>query len=439
MKNALSRRSFVAVSAAGATGAAAGASQKLAVLGGEPVRRKPFPSWPVITDLDRQGVQRVLESGNWYRGRGHQNNNFEKEYAELIGAKHCLLTSNGTNALYTALNALDIGPGDEVLVPPYTFIATVNVVLLQHALPVFIDTDIETFQIDATKIEPAITERTVAVIPVHLGGNPANLDTVLRVAKKHNLTVIEDACQAHLAEWRGRKVGTYGRTGCFSFQNSKNLTSGEGGAILTNDGEVAERCYAFLNNSRGRKASGYNFTYRAQGTNARMTEFQAAILHAQVTRLEEQTHRRETNAEHLTKLLKEIPGISVERQYDGTTRNAYHLYMFRYRKEAFAGAPRAKFLKALRAEGIPCSGGYRPLNKTPFVRNTVNSKFYKRIFPAKVLAEWEERNQCPVNDRLCEEAVWFTQTMLLGTRGDMDQIAEAIRKIQAQASQLRSV
>ena len=170
----------------------------------------------------------------------------------LTGAKHCVATANGTSALFASLAALGIGPGDEVIVPPYTFIATINAVLLQYALPVFVDTDPETFQIDARKIEAAITERTAAIMPVHLGGNVADMDAILEVARKHKLPVIEDACQAHLAEWQ-RQEGRarWGATGCFSFQVTKNLSSGEGGAILTADAELAERCYAFQNNNRG--------------------------------------------------------------------------------------------------------------------------------------------------------------------------------------------
>ena len=348
-----------------------------------------------------------------------------------------MATANGTSALFASLAALGIGPGDEVIVPPYTFIATINAVLLHYALPVFVDTDPETFQIDPRKIEAAITDRTAAIMPVHIGGNVADMDAILAIAKKHKLPVIEDACQAHLAEWRGKKVGTLGTTGCFSFQVTKNLCSGEGGAILTNDGELAEQCYAFHNNSRARTATGYNFAYLGgRGANLRMTEFQGTLLLAQMTRLEEQSQTREQNAQYLTSMLKEIPGIQPAKMYEGCTRNAYHLYMFRYKPEAFAGLPRAKFLQALDAEGIPCSGGYSPLNKESFLQTALNSKGFRRIYPKEVLDRWEERNHCPANDQLCQEAVWFTQTMFLGTRSDMDQIAEAVRKIQAHAEAL---
>ncbi len=326
-----------------------------------------------------------------------------------------------------------------MIVPPYTFIATVNVVLRQHALPVFVDTDINTFQIDAKKTEAAITPRTKAMIPVHLGGAACDVDTILDISRKHGIPVIEDACQSHLAEWRGRKVGTYGRTGCFSFQASKNLNSGEGGAILTDDEEVYDRAYTFHNNGGGLKRTSGNFAYAGSGANFRMVEFEAALLLAQTTRLEEQSKRRTANALYLTSLLKEIPGIVPAQMYDGCTRNAYHLYMFRYHEAEFGGLPRATFLKALKAGGVPASGGYPPLNREPFLKAALDSRGYKTLFPEDVLRNWEERNQCPANDRLCQEAVWFTQNMLLGSRSDMDQIAEAIRKIKAHAGELRAV
>jgi perosamine synthetase len=446
----MNRRQFVQAAGAGIACQLAGiglsgavaapasvADGKPALLGGKPVRAGGFPSWPVIDDRDERGLMDVLKSRKWFRGYGEKVNQFEEQYCALTGAKHCIATNAGTSALFASLAALDVGPGDEVILSPYTFIATLNVILLQYALPVFVDSDPQTFQVDGKKIEAAITDRTAAVIPVHIGGSVADVDTILAAAKRRNVPVIEDACQSHLAEWRGKKVGTWGSAGCFSFQASKNLNCGEGGAILTNDADLAQKCYAFHNNCRGRNITGYNFAYMGtRGANLRMTEFQASMLLSQMTRLEEQAKMREQNAQYLTKMLKEIPGIAPAAMYEGTTRNAYHLYMLRYKKEQFAGMERAKFLKALSAEGVPCSGGYSPLNKEAFLKAAVQSKAYKRIYPAEVLAKWEERNMCPENDKLCQEGVWFTQNMLLGPRSDMDQIAAAIRKIHANAGEL---
>ena len=378
----------------------------------------------------------VLRNGKWNRLDGDCARQFEQTWAATLGAKHCLATANGTSALIISLNALGIGPGDEVIVPPYTFVATVNAVLMQHAMPVFVDTDPETFQIDARQIEAAITERARCILPVHLGGSPADLDAILEIGRKHNLPVVEDACQAHLAEWRHRKVSTLGALGCFSFQASKNLNSGEGGAILTDDTDLYRVCQSFHNNGRGDAGSG--FGYVRNGVNLRITEFQAALLTEQLKRVEEQSRTREQNAAYLTRQLAEIPGIRPARMYPDATRNAYHLYMLRYDKTQFADLPRAQFLKALRAEGVPGSGGYTPLNKEPFLKHTFDSRAYRAIYPDQQLAAWAERNHCPANDQLCEEAVWFTQTMLLGPRDDMDQIAEAVRKIQRQAGAVRA-
>lgn len=434
----MDRRKFVgAVSAGGALSSAAfaAATELPATLGGKPVRTERFPSWPVIDTREERGLVDVLQSKKWYRGSGERATQFEAEYSRLTGAQHCLATSSGTSALYTALSVLGVGPGDEVIVPPYTFIATVNVVLLRHALPVFVDTDINTFQIDATKIEQAITKNTKAILPVHMGGGAFDVDAVLGVSRKHKIPVLEDACQSHLGEWRGRKVGTLGDAGCFSFQASKNLNSGEGGAILSNSEDFIEQCFAFHNNSRGRKAVGNS--YSLPGFNLRITELQAALLLAQMSRLEAQSKVREQNAEFLTSLLREIPGIQPARQTEGCTRNAYHLYMFHYDADKFAGLTRTRFLKALAAEGIPASGGYSPLNREPFLKNAFASRGFETIYGKKRLAELKDKNlQCPQNDRLCTEAVWLTQNVLLAGRRDMEQIGEAIRKIQTHAAKI---
>jgi len=452
MGHAISRRRFITAAAGAAVarraaGAApgggpgptvlAGGAKRPALLGGPPVRGTPFPAWPVVDEREERALSDVLHGGKWYRGDGTTVARFEEAYARLTGARHCIATANGTSALYASLAGLDVAPGDEVILPPYTFVATLNVVFLQYALPVFVDSDPETFQMDSGKLEAAITERTAVVMPVHLGGNACDLDLILEVGRRRKVKVLEDACQAHLGEWRGRKLGTLGAAGCFSFQASKNLNSGEGGAILTSDDDLAGRCWAFHDNARARRGAGTSTPpLGGRGANLRLTEFQAGLLLAQMTRLEAQSKVREENARSLTQQLREIPGILPAKMHEGCTRNAYHLYMFRYESGHFAGLPRERFLKALSAEGIPCSGGYAPLDKQPFVRATLASRAYRRIFPPEVLAGWEERSRCPANDRLCEEAVWLTQTMLLGPRADMDDVAAAVRKIHASAAEL---
>lgn len=412
----------------------AGANARPAVLGGAPVRTAAFPGWPIQDARDEDAITAVLKSGKWGRGNGGQVKAFEAQYASATGAQRCLATANGTSALLTALAALGVGAGDEVIVPPYTFVATINAVLMVNALPVFVDTDIDTFQIDARKIEAAITPRTRLILPVHLGGSVADMDAIMAISTARGIPVIEDACQSHLAQWKGRHVGSIGTAGCFSFQASKNLNSGEGGALITSDAALADRAFAFHNN--GRPGSGSDFAYRLSGLNLRLTEFQAALLLSQMTRIEALAVRREANAAYLTAELAKIPGLTPARMYPGVTRNAYHLYMFRYDPAGFSGLSRAGFLKALRAEGVPASSGYSPLNKEPFLANTFASTAYQRIYGAAALDAMAERNRTPHNDRLCEEAVWFTQTMLIGPREDMDQILEAVRKIRAHAGDI---
>jgi dTDP-4-amino-4,6-dideoxygalactose transaminase len=375
-----------------------------------------------------------LRSGKWFRYAGNQVAKFEKAYATRAGAKHCVATSSGTTALLTMLGALNIGPSDEVILPPYTFVATYNAITSNYALPVFVDIDVTTSQIDADKIEAAITPNTKAIIPVHLAGNVCDMDKILSVAKKHNIAVIEDACQSHLAEWRGKMVGTWGTAGCFSFQASKNLNSGEGGAILTNDDHFADLCAAFQDQGVGRNAKFENpFT---RGANFRMTEFQGALLQAQMTRIEEYAKRRTENANYLTSLLKEIPGITPQKSYDGCTRHAYHLYAFRYKAEQFAGLSRDKFVQALNREGIGGGAGYPHMPRGPHVKNLAKNRHYQRLYSKQDLDRFAAHCECPQNQILCAENVWFTQNQLLGPRSDMNQIAEAIHKIQANAAEI---
>lgn len=433
----LSTRTVVSAARAPASpprAAIAAGSRKPAMLGGAPVRTTAFPRWPVQDSREEQALTSVLKSGKWGRGVGDQVTAFERQYATATGAAHCLATANGTSALLTTLSALGVGPGDEVIVPPYTFVATVNVVLMLHALPVFVDSDLETFQIDARKVAAAITDRTRVIMPVHLGGSVADMDTIMAAAAARDIPVVEDACQSHLAQWKGRHVGSIGKAGCFSFQASKNLNSGEGGAVITSDRGLADRAYAFHNNSRGH--AGGDFAYGAAGLNLRLTEFQAALLMAQITRLEAQARQRESNAAYLTSQLSQIPGITPAAMYPGATRNAYHLYMFRYDPKAFADLSRAAFVKALAAEGITSGTGYSPLDKEPFLTNTLKGRGYQRIYGAAELQRLSERNHCPQNDRLCAEAVWFYQTMLIGPRQDMDHIVEAVRTVHAHAAEI---
>ncbi len=412
---------------------------KPALLGGPKAHPGEFSAWPIYDSTEEKALLDVLHSGAWGRLNGGVTANFEQEYAKMMGVEHSLGLSSGTSALYTMLGALDLGPGDEVIIPVYTFVATYNVVVLNYALPVFVDTDPESFQIDARKIEASITPQTKVLMPVHIGGSPADIDSIMAIGQKHKLPVIEDACQAHLAEWKGKKVGSFGLGGAFSFQSSKNLNCAEGGAIISNDSDFIKTCYGFHNQGQGGVTTAFTPGEGTRGTNLRLTEFQANLLLAQMTRLEAQARKRSENAAYLTKLFNDIPGITPAKLYKGTTNSAYHLYMFRYDKSKFAGMSRARFIEAMGAEGIPCDAGYGQMNKDAYVAGLAKNKHFLKIYGEKVMNQWLERNQCPQNDKLTsEESLWFFQYMLLGSKEDMEQIADAVRKIQKHAAELKA-
>ena len=445
----LSRRKFIATSSIGALGTIVTATApscgnlsksagKLALLGGDPVRSKDWMSWPIWDPEAEDPVISVLRSGNWYREWGNQVPEFEKQYAELIGTKRALATASGTTALEVALHVLGVDAGDEVIVSPYTFIATYNVVFNQKALPVFTDTDQETFTINPDKIEERINERTKAILPVHILGLPCDMNSINAIAQKHDLVVIEDACQAWLAEYDGKMCGSLGDLGCFSFQNSKHLPSGEGGAVVGNDDDIMDMCFSYHNCGRAYGKSRDEFTgYPFRGGNKRMMEIQAVILMNQMKRIRADADKRLENALYLDAKLSEIPGIIPYKLAKGADRSAYHLYPFRYKKEHFDGLSRDKFLQALSAEGITCSGGYGPQYNDGLMEEALNSRGYKRLFSEQRLNSYrEELRNLPDNDQLTQEAVWLFQFMLLGEKSDMDDIVNAVQKIYENRTQL---
>jgi perosamine synthetase len=447
-KEKLSRRKFIASTSAGAAGAmlsapllanaGTGSAAKLALKGGDPVRTSAWPSWPVWNQEAEAPMLSLLRSGNWYRGDGRLCSDFEKNYAQLIGARRVIATSSGSTALIAALHTMGVDAGDEVIVSPYTFIASYNVIFNQKALPVFADTNQETFTIDPHKIEERITERTRAILPVHIFGLPADMNRILAIGKKHQLAVIEDACQAWLAEYEGKMCGTLGDLGCFSFQNSKHIPSGEGGAIAGNNDAVMDRCFAYHNCGRPHGASMAGMGENAiRGSNKRMTELQAGILLFQMDRARMDADKRLENALYLNEKLKEIPGIIPYKLADGATRSAYHFYPFRYKKEHFDGLSRNKFRDALHAEGIPTYAGYGKQYYDGLIEEAISSRGYQRLFSPERLKRYrEELHQLPENDQLTGEAVMLFQNMLLAERSDMDDIIHAIHKIHETRKQL---
>jgi dTDP-4-amino-4,6-dideoxygalactose transaminase len=405
--------------------------ERLAIDGGQPVRTLDFPSWPVWDETEEKLLLEVLHSGQWGILSGGRVAEFEKQFSEFVGAKRTLCVTSGTAALEIALRALGIGPGDEVITTPYTFVATPSAAFLTGAKPVFADVDPETYLLDPAQVEAAITDRTKALMPVHVAGCPADMDGVRAVARKHDLYLIEDACQAWGAEWNGQPVGALGDLGCFSFQASKNINAGEGGAIVTNNEEWAERCWSLHNVGRIRTGAWYQHEFL--GWNYRITEWQGAILLAQLGRLPEHMARRSDNATYLSARLAEIDGLTPAKVDPRITKHAWHLYMMTYDPAAFGGWPCDRFIAALQAEGIPCSPGYRPLNQMPALRRALAEQ-------AGLIDPWDDDETdlpvfapCPVAEDLCQRTVWLKQTQLLGDHEDMDDIVAAAIKIQCAA------
>ena len=397
---------------------------KAAILGGTPVSRARFSGWPNRSGSEVEYLTEVSNGGHWGGFSGKYVARFEQEYAKMCGAKRCITTNAGTTALVSALGALDVGPGDEVITSPYTFIATLNSVLAHFALPVPVDVDYETFQLDPKKADAACTDKTVCLLPVHIGGYPADMDGIMEISKRRNIPVIEDACQAHLGKWGDKFLGTIGLGGCFSFQSSKNLNCGEGGAVLTNDEDFAHKVLVMQQNG------GY------RGNNFRLTEFQGATLCAQIQLIEEYAEQRQENGVYLNKLLSEIPGLHPAKLLPNATQSAWHLYMFRIVPEEF-GLSRQQFIRAMGAEGLAPGGGYGAVNWGDYVRTSYAGRAASRVYSKKVMDDYIERiGTLPAFHRLCSEALWYGQTMMIGPRSNMDIIAEAARRIHKNAAEI---
>ncbi len=449
-KRNLTRRQFLTAASVGAIGAAASRSLptysvisdkagKLAILGGEPVRsNKSWPPWPYWDDEVVNSIVKTTKSRIWCRIQSASGTvpTFEKKFAELMGAKLCVATGSGTQALHTAVEALGIGAGDEVITSPYTDPGTIASILSARALPVLADLDRESYQLDPEDVERRITENTKALMPVHMMGQPCDMERIMAIAKKHNLKVIEDAAQAHLAEYQGKKVGTIGDLGCFSFQSSKTIACGEGGAVIGSDEDLMDKCYTVHNHGTSRRGR-----TEVAGPKYRMNEFEAAVLLGQLPGVKERFARRNENAAYLTSRLKDVPGVSPQKLYKGTTSGSFYLYPMSYHKEHFNDADRSQFLRAVRAEGISLDGYIdQGLHREPWIEHILNSRVYQRMFSKERLQQYREENKCPNSDKVCQEMVMiWASGPLLGTKEDMDDIANAIIKVYENRDKLSSI
>jgi len=422
----------------------------LAILGGKAereVKTNPWPKWPVWDEKEEKALLRVLNSGVWSYN-GPKEIEFSKNFAEFTGVKYAIAAANGTVTLQMALEACGIGVGDEVILPGLTWQATAATIIDVNATPILVDVCEDTWCVDPKAVEAAITPRTKAIVPVHLYGSFSDMDEIMRIAKQHNMFVIEDCAHKHGGEWDGKKAGSIGDVGSFSFQLSKHLTAGEGGVCTTNNFEIAEKLDALRNCGRrpewqndeevdkgaGLYSDQGNFY---QGGNFRITEFQAAILVEALKRLPEQNATRDANGMYLNTLIDKIPGVYAMRRDAKETKEAYFNFAFRYKKDEFKGLSVAKFREALTAEiGISVSPSYEPLNKcslyqphTKPSKHKLTNEYWAAIDP--------KRFDLPVCDRIYfEESVCVHHKVLMGSKADMEMIANAIQKIYDNAESL---
>ena len=413
---------------------------KLAITGGKPLRKKPLPQWPIATKSEAAALKDVLESTQW-GGQpfpGKHATAFAVKFAQVHTAKYGQCVNTGTVAIQAALKAIGIKPGDEVIVPAYTWEGTVGPVLLVNAIPVFVDVDPDTYCLDARFLEKAITPKTKAILPVHLGMRFADMDEILRIATKHNLKVVEDCAHAHGGMWRGKGAGSMGDLGAFSFQTSKLITSGEGGAIITNNLEYMEVVQSYIN--AGRASITDKYKKRIIGFNYRLGEFQAAVLGAQLKRLLKEGVIRHKNMKRLEARLKNTDGIDLLKADPRITRLAPYGYVLKYFAEKVKDIPRAAFVAALQLEGVHCDGlFYEPVYKSslfPVDPTDFPALSWGREKPLDLRSMYS----CPEAEKAAyHEAVWFPHQHFLGTTKDVNDIADAIHKVLENIEELRGL
>jgi len=405
--------------------------EQLAIIGGEPVRRQPFRPWPQYLPADVERIVKQVESRHWggFPLPGPVSGEFAARFAEMHGAAYGLCVANGTIALVVALQAAGIGFGDEVIVPAYTWDGTATAVLFAGGVPVFADVDPDTYCLDVEAVRRAITARTRAILPVHLAMRFADMDSLLALAGEHNLKVIEDCAHAHGGQWKQRGAGSIGDIGCFSFQESKLMTAGEGGMVITSRLDYYEAMQTIVNCGRASLTDEHGI--RKLGSNYRMTELQACLLVGQLEMLPGFREKRTNNAALLTELLGNIDGIRPLPPQPYITRSTYYTYIFQYRPRRQPALFRDLFVAALDKEGIPCDGRfYEPVYKSDL--------FYATPENSPQLALGRETPmdyntvRCPVAERAAyDEAVWLPQFVLIGDEEDVHDVARAVEKVVA--------
>lgn len=410
---------------------------ELAILGGTKSRKEPYPAWPVWDARDIEAVTAVVRSGRWggYPYPGPQTAEFARQFAALQGGGYAVPMANGTVTMEVALRASGIGWGDEVIVPAYSFQATAAAPLAAGAIPVIVDVDPETFCIDPALAAKAVTERTKAIIPVHLGHQMADMDAVMALAEAHHLVVIEDCAHAHGAKWNGRGAGTIGDFGSFSLQSSKTLTSGEGGILLCRSETLARRAMAVIDCGRGHEGAGGEESGDSplMGGNYRMTELQSALAVVGLQRFPEQARQREQMAAYMDEALSDVPGVRVLRRDPRHTTRSFYRYMFAIDPAVF-GVEHDVLCAALDAEGVPCWVGYEAMHHYSLFQPGNSRLAVPNAFPGHFDFG---KMHFPVAERACEhEAVWLDESVFRADRQGVDDAVAALRKIQRNAAGL---
>jgi len=411
---------------------------KLAINGGPKViDRQLGKDWPIFGDIERENLMEVLESGRWWRGSGPSDTSkvtqFEEQFAAFQDARFGVAITNGTQAIECALKAIGIRPGDEVIVPAATFVASATACILVNAIPIVVDVDPGNYQISPAAVEAAVGERTVGIMPVHYGGYPADMASLQEIADRHGLWIIEDSAHAHGSTWNGRGCGSLGDIGSFSLQMGKTLTSGEGGICLTNDEDLAAMLYSF--HHIGRFEGRPFYEHHIVASNLRMTEWQAAVLLGGLSRLEEQAESRDANARYLEDGLRQIEGVSPIERDPWVTRWNFYFYHFKFHSEQFGGISRDRFMEALNAEGLGCGLGHlHPIQHNPL--------FTERNWGPACFGDNEPPDYPSMPTPECErvhaeEGVSLTHRLFLGGTDDMDLMLEAIQKIRDNVDELR--
>jgi dTDP-4-amino-4,6-dideoxygalactose transaminase len=403
---------------------------ELAIHGGMPVRTEPYPPWPHYDDGERANLLEVLDSRQWWSTQGTKVHEFERRWGQLHGTGPAVAVTNGSHAIDLALLATDVGQGDEVIVPAWTFVATAAAVLMVNAVPVLVDVELDTGCIDPDAVEAAITPRTRAVIAVHVAGHPADMDRLTDICTRHDLVLIEDCAHAHGSVFNGQMVGTFGAAGSYSFQASKLMTGGEGGALVSTDPEVRARALSY--SDCGRRPGEWFYSHYALGGNYRMTEWQGAVLLAQLDRFEDQARRRDTNSAVLNAALATIPGVHPQTRDPRCDRQGNYCYVVRIDPDEF-GAQREPIRLALAAEGISLTMSYPPVHQLDVFTDPAG--FAPRQRDRSGMQDWASLS-LPTTELLAETTLWFTTSVLMGTEDDALDVSRAVDKVQRNAGLL---